>query len=591
MAIAPASTIAELLLLRSSVLFLEPASEAHNEAPGEAAAALAVRGFELELANLGYVASARLRARALVAAPAELAKLRDLAIAANQKASGGTRKLEPMFRRFPDGIPTDTTALWWDRVIVHYLQRPQQPCVLCRQAGTIHVLNPCQHLVCDRCFDGGNYAGCPICNRAVDRDSPFFRPTPPRRGTPPAAARTFTLLDLGNPTAEQTMETVSAALFGSLCLRTQVMSPVDVDALLALISAYPKEVLGWLPAKIPVRENIALIFGTLLRSALAARASRSPRPTLRSKLSALVGRPRADAALTDSVGPTVSELLQVADPYLTTATDVLRLICALSGVSVALLPEAKVVTTGAKTAKRFTGAPRQHRAVVIAHHRFKVAKLPRTLRRQLLAILDRVAPAQLLEDLERHGARWVWVAEFLHPGEYATRFPNVARAFAQLRNGSAGGADGGAALVTWPSSMERAIARDATGQALLLLAQRPGEFLRRFDLLLRRAAQPAAVVEAFFAVIERTASPALVSLRAHLAARAQPLQARVYWPKAKFCVPVPPTDQRPSLPAELINDVCPRIDAELLRRFAAKPAPSTRCFASSSCRRCPPPIC
>jgi hypothetical protein len=169
----------------------------------------------------------------------------------------------------------------------------------------------------------------------------------------------------------------------------------------------------------------------------------------------------------------------------------------------------------------------------------------------------------------------------LHPGEYATRFPNVARAFAQLRNASTeanteasieSGADGGAALVTWPSAVERAIACDATGQALLLLAQRPGEFLRRFDLLLRRAAQPAAVVEAFFAVIERTASPALVSLRAHLAARAKPLPARVYWPKAKFCVPVPPTDQRPTLPAALIDDICPRIDAELLRRFAAKPA-------------------
>jgi Prokaryotic RING finger family 4 len=398
MAIAPASTIAELLLLRSGVLFLEPASAAAPVEVGEAAAAQAVAGFELELANLGYVASARLRARALLAAPVELAKLRDLAIAANQKATGGTRKLEPMFRRFPDGIPTDATALWWDRVIVHYLQRPQQPCLLCRQTGTVHVLNPCQHLVCDRCFDGSNYAGCPICNRAVDRSSPFFRPTPPRPGPPPAATRTFTLLDLGNPTAEQTMETASAALFGSLCLRTQVMSPVDVDALLALISAYPQQVLGWLPAKVPVRENIALIFGTLLRSALAARASRSPRPTLRSKISALVERPRAQAKTSDLPTPTVTEILQVAAGYLTTATDVLRLICALSGTSVALIPEAKVVPVGAKTAKRFVPASPK-RAVVIAHHRFKVAKLPRTLRRELLAILDRVAPAQLLEDL------------------------------------------------------------------------------------------------------------------------------------------------------------------------------------------------
>jgi hypothetical protein len=35
-----------------------------------------------------------------------------------------------------------------------------------------------------------------------------------------------------------------------------------------LLQACPHEVPSWLPAKIPVRENLALIFGTVLRDRL-----------------------------------------------------------------------------------------------------------------------------------------------------------------------------------------------------------------------------------------------------------------------------------------------------------------------------------
>lgn len=582
MSVAKPETVVELLVLRSGLVFLD-----------EAAADLALddnqqRGFLLELANLGYVPSQRLTERVARATAAELVRARDLVITARQRATGTSSKLEPMFRRFPAGVPDDTLALWWDRVIVHYLQQPEQPCVLCGRTTTIHVLDPCLHLVCDHCFDGSNYGGCPICNRAVNPGSAFVQPAPARA---PAAVqpRTFALLDLGNPTSEHTVDAACRALFTALCRRTQAMSPADVDALLLLVRTYLGDVASWIPEVIPVRENRALVFGTLLRGVLDdARERKQPTPDL-------------------------ARFFAAAGAHLTTATDVLRLIAVLSGASVALLPEAKIVRTDRASARRF-GKRVGAGAVAISHHRFKVARLPRALRRHLLGLLDAIAPPELLEDMRRHQARWIWVGEMLHPGEHAAHFPGAAQVFSILRNGQdsrrtpprddppgfaarvksflglgARPAEAlalapssppdapaprrpAAQLAAWPTAVEAALARDATGEAVVLLAQRPGDFLRRMDLLLRRARQPEQVIEAFAGVVDRAATPALVALRAHMAVRAAALPARVFWPKAKFYVPQPARDTRPTLPAGVVAKVTRVLDAELLRRFAGLPA-------------------
>lgn len=634
MSAAPPASIAELLFLRRGLLFLDDTRGADADKPGAPLDEDQHRAFLLELANLGYIPSQRLADRAAASSGAALVLARDLVLAAHQRAIGAPKKLEPMFRRFPDGIPADTLTLWWDRVIVHFLQQPQQPCVLCRRAGTVHVLDPCMHLVCDRCFDGSNYSGCPICNRAVTGGSAFFRPAP-ERAPAKVPSTTFALIDLGNPTVEETPEAACRALFASLCLRTQAMSPVDVDAMLLIVRSYRDAVLPWLPAVIPVRENRALVFGTLLRGLL--------------ELPRQQGEP----------APELAPFLEAARPHLTTATDVLRLLAVLSGASPALLLTPKAVPSDGARAKRRYGkrATSSRGFLVINQQRFKVGRLPRPLRRHLLAFLDAIPLAQLFEDMSRHRSRWLAVGEALHPGEYAERYPTIARVFAVLRNGqdahgaplppatepetkrlarlarhakhakaataglaervkgllglkvkpaatvtvaegsdAAPGASASAPraapttktdatdaavstaaaptgpLRTWASAVETALARDATGEALVLLSQRPGEFLRRFDLLLRRAADPHQAIDAFAAVIDRAATPALVALRAHFSVREKPLAARVFWPKAQFCVPRPPKDTRRALPARVVARVTALLDEALLRRFADKPA-------------------
>ncbi len=549
MATQSASTIAELLLLRSGLVFV--GSSLSGAAP-PAEADLGKReklllAFDLELANLGYVASVRLRERLKEAHPQELVALRQLVIDANVKATGGTAKLEPLFRRFPEGVPEDTFTLWWDRVVVHFLQEPNQPCILCRRAGTIHALNPCAHLVCERCFDGSNYSGCPICNRKVDRSSPFFAPPPPRAEGPPPDRRRFALLDLGNSAPERTLETAARELLVSLCQRTQALSPVDVDALLLLLGTYPAQLLGWLPAKIPVRENIAHVFGALLRWAQ--------------------GDSPATHALGASKAERIAAILGHARSHFNSATDVLRLICALSGASVALLATPKAVQTSGAD-HRFAKPTKKRSWLMIQHHRFAVAKLPRALRRELLAILDRFPEARLLEDLRRHASRWVWVGEHLHPGEYAKRYPTAARAFTYLREGASAVPN---LSLPWPSAVAAALESKDYPRATALLAERPGELLRRLDVLLRTADEPRAVLASFVGVLPRTATPALVSLRSHLAKRQAPHPARVYWPKAGYHVPKPAFDERPALDGGLIAEATAQLDAELLRRFEEKP--------------------
>ncbi|MBZ0233340.1 MAG: hypothetical protein K8M05_13510, partial [Deltaproteobacteria bacterium] len=386
----------DILLRRDGLVFVEP--------QGTPAPAEHVRAVELELANLGYVVSVRLSRRLAQLGTAELAALSADLQRVLAAAVGAHVKHEPLFRTFPDGIPADTRTLYWQKVLVHLLQAVDQPCLCCKKHGTTHVLSPCEHVVCDHCFDGASYSACPVCEHAVDRSSPFFREPPVRvRGKEDVR---FKLLDLGDD-----LDAAARALFESFCARPQAMSPADATDLTHLVHERRERVLPWLPERIVVKENMALVVGTLFK-----------------------------LLAPDAVLPAVRA-------HLRTATDVLRVIAAYSGASVALQGETvwrrveiidDHVPAWARVL-RFLGkvAPRGPRTrtvnVPITVRRFKVAKLRRPLRRALFALLDGMAPDALAEDMLRHRSYWVWLGELLHPGEYASRYPNVARAFAIVR--------------------------------------------------------------------------------------------------------------------------------------------------------------
>lgn len=504
-----------------------------------------IQTVELELADSGYVLSPRLRDRLRHSSLHEVGRFRKLA------AESGVR-YEPLFRDFPHGIPENTAQLWWSKVLVHFLQAPGQPCLFCRKIGTTHVLSPCRHVVCDHCFDGSNYSACPVCEHKVDRSSPFFLPAKdPER--PPGSFR-FSMLDLG-----ESLESECRQWFVSLCERKQALSPRDQEALTAITRQFRKLVLEWLPAAIPLRENIATILGSLL-----ARETALPREE-------------------------VDSVLHRARSYLSTATDVLRTIAVLSGADGSLTPseiyrDFPLETAAIRFRSRIANwtsadkwrpyAGQESVWMPLRVRRFKVAKLTRGMRRAFLAMLDALPAERLTEDMLRHRPYWVGVGEFLHPGEFAARYPNAARAFAIVRGKSPDGTPA-PPFETWNSRLESALQAGQTAQAIEALEARPGELARRVDLLLRTAPAGASLDNAIAAVnrlVHAFATPVLLTLLAHFRTRHARARVRAYWPKGQVAVGALGPDRRDTIPPSVTEPVLAAIRQELLRRFASKPA-------------------
>jgi hypothetical protein len=540
-----------LLLTRSGLAFLDATHPAAPPQPssraGETSGARLVDGVEMELAAIGYAVSTRLRARLEVATGDELSGFLTFARTALLASVGGERAHRPLFTRFPDGVPSDTRAFYWQRVLVHFLQAENQPCIHCARAGTTHVLSPCAHVVCDHCFDPNDFSGCPVCGSKLDAGSPYVREAPVR-DVPKERVR-FKLLDLGGD-----LDDAARRLFAGLCARTQALSPDDRLALSAIVHARGTRVIGWLPDTIPVRENVAAVFGALFRLC-----------------------PPAD-------------VLPHARRYLKTATDVLRLVAVWSGADGALQGETIYQSVPIenpharfwdKVAAMLKVLPRHPRMTVVSVpvrvRRFKVAKIARPVRRALLSLLDAMPGDRLTEDMLRHRSYWVWLGEFLHPHEYASRFPNVARAFEVVRKKRPDGSRP-PAFRTWNGTVERAvIARDVPA-LVATLKERPGELARRVDHLLRLAGgdagATASVASAVIECLPKFATPVVLTLRSHLASRSASAvgrsKTRVYWPKGKVALGVSAPETRDPLADADVRPLQDALARELLARFAAK---------------------
>lgn len=530
------NSVRDLLLTRRGLAFISTSGPAPSEH--------VLRALQIELAGVGFALSSRLVARLGKCSSVELADFHNGSLRALQNHLGGDKKHEPLFRRFPEGIPDDTLVLWWSKVLVHFLQAEDQPCLFCERTGTTYVLNPCCHVVCSACFDGANYSACPVCEHHVDRSSPFFKETPVR--TLPSERVVFKRIDLG-----EDLDLEARSLFVSLCERKQALSPNDRDALGMLVKEYGTKVLAWIPESIPVRENAALIFGTL------------------------------------SLAFPPAEWLPKAKAFLSTATDVLRFIAVRSGKDGSLQKETvfKPVVRLAPNSgfwKRIANALGAHARgplpgivnAPIQVNRFKVAKMSRGLRRDLLGILEGIPENRLIEDMLRHRSYWVWVGEFLHPHEYADRFPKVAKAFHVIRKKAP---DGTAApeFHTWYAKVTQAFTALDSESLLNTLSERPGEFGRRLDQLLRSFPDPASrqlVTDRFLTMVPNLATPILLTMRSHFRIRDEKAGIRVYWPKGSVSKGVASPDNRDPIPRAALDPLVQGLERELLKRFAAKPA-------------------
>ncbi|MFJ3923494.1 MXAN_6230/SCO0854 family RING domain-containing protein [Streptomyces sp. NPDC090022] len=496
--------------------------------PATKPAGPALRRLENDLLQRGwtlspdlYAALAALPAARLAPAGARLTALTDALL-------GADRVHVPLLRRFPFSTPRDTDRLYVDRVFAHLLQAPEQPCVLCGEQRTVFPVAPCAHLVCRLCWDGSDYAGCPLCHRRIDPADPFLRPASraaaASRRIRKAPAGPLRLLRLGTDRAAD----AGAVLAGLLARRTPP-APQDLDDLAALLPWAPAD-LGWLPVDIPVRETKALVLGSLLR----------------------------DARTRDAV-----RLLLAA--RLTTATDVLRLLAVYAGGD-----------PGLDTLPRFTGLPRPLRrellgALDVLPAPYLVEDLlrhPRAWKRAgeglhpfehhirfpRAAMAFAVLRGSVPSPVTAFGA-WLLDHASMHPDAVRVEGDRIRPA-------------------TWAGRLEQALAEGDAGRAAELAGQRPGELVRRLDHLLRLHTGEALVPELERAL--RRALPGagpgpLLSALGALRPRAEDRTAtrRVFFPAGRVARAQVAPEERAPLPAALVGAVTALLEAEVVRRFEA----------------------
>lgn len=175
-----------------------------------------------------------------------------------------------------------------------------------------------------------------------------------------------------------------------------------------------------------------------------------------------------------------------------TATDVLRLITAMSDGDISLATNTK-------------------------YRSFK-----RKERRLLLELLDNCGNIQ--EDMLRYKNRWIRVGERLHPGEYKTgQYSNARLAFDKLRNNEK--------IQTFNSKVDYNMKDKKFENAILLLQKRPGELARRLDHLLRTVDKKNIVINTFKDVANKVSTPVLLQIKEHFKNRQDELSTRVFFPK------------------------------------------------------------
>jgi hypothetical protein len=228
----------------------------------------------------------------------------------------------------------------------------------------------------------------------------------------------------------------------------------------------------------------------------------------------------------------------VLDGHVRTATDVLRLAAAMSEGDVSL------------------AAP------------CKFGKFRRAERVLLLGWIERAE--NRTEDMLRWRGRWVRLAERLHPGEYAARFPQTAAAFDVIRNDRP--------FATYNGWIEEALQQWDADLALDLLDGRPGELARRLDHLVRISLDDAVAVTARFrAHADKVSTPVLLQALTHFCRRNEPADLRVFFPKGNVAKVFATRKTLPPLPAGSAAGLASVCEEALRDRFAKLPALGT-CF-------------
>lgn len=298
----------------------------------------------------------------------------------------------------------------------------------------------------------------------------------------------MTVLSIGN--SEDLMKILT-----NLASSKTSISQQDKEDIITIIKATP-DYAKYLPDTIPLKENVALIGKLIIEEAPIKSASPIKK-------------------------------------YFKTATDVLRLVTAMSDGDISL---------AAKT---------------------KYRSLKRCERRIILDLLANCG--NITEDLYRYQYEWIRVAEILHPFEYKyKKYNGVNKAFNTLRNEKKPLMFGG--------QVQAAILKKDMRTAATLLKERPGEFARQLDKVLRDSDNANYILNCFKDVATSISTPVLLQVRQHFIGRMaeQKTPVRVFFPKGNLARAMSIKNELPAIDVTICKNVARICRDALIEQYKEK---------------------
>ncbi|HEY0479338.1 MAG TPA: MXAN_6230/SCO0854 family RING domain-containing protein [Kofleriaceae bacterium] len=514
-------SIRTLLLARTHTVVLDPDRVA--SAATRPTRDVDLEKFEDELAQLGYVMSLDLAMMIRRLPFQALVELRTWIVATLSRSLGEHRPHVPLFAGLPAPPPGGVSTLYVRRILTWLATRPAQPCPWCGQTKPVGALDPCGHLVCRSCWDNGTFAGCPICHRRIAVGGPFVHAAP--------AAELVTHHDGQLRLIHLAFDLLGAARarFEQLIGRASPLSRDERTEVETVIDAMGPRTMQWLPARIPVKETMAIVLARLW-----------------------------------IVAPNRMAMVNSTHGHLATATDLLRVAAVLLGGNPGLVEPMRLGSLGRD----------MRRAVLEALDRLPAETLVEDMwRRRGLwkRVGERLHPYEHAQRLPVATLGFAAVRQSrLDTASFGPVVRDEARGVATVRI-----ADERVRVTPWISQVEdRLRAGDPRGAAERLGA-RPAELLRRVDQLVRvaQARQPdalAAVIGAVEVAAARGAPAALLGLASHIAQRTRPWPRRVFFPRGQVLPAWTAPDRRDPLRGDAIGALVALLRAELVARAAAK---------------------
>ncbi len=171
-----------------------------------------------------------------------------------------------------------------------------------------------------------------------------------------------------------------------------------------------------------------------------------------------------------------------------TPTDVLRIAVSMSGGDISLpkvphkMTNVKIISGRYKKCFNIIKEKNPERDL------FKFKHFKRKERKYLLGLLEKTHCRT--DEMVLKANRWIALGEILHPGEYKEEFPKVFASFTIIRrglhnkNGRKGKKLNAPKAVSWYGKVDKAFKLSFT-DGIRVLSERPGEFMRRLDYLVR----------------------------------------------------------------------------------------------------------